>query len=204
LGIKAILIDFGGVLVRTKDQGSRRYWETHLNLAQGELSRLVFESDVAKQATIGLVPEKAIWEYVAKVQKLDYLQIKELELDFWKNDELDYKLRDYLISLRPTYKTGILSNAWLNARQLFSEKYHLDIVVDEMIISAEIGLAKPHSQIYKFAANKLGVKPEETIFIDDMPENVAGADRIGMVGIQFQNTFRLIETIDQITNRKLS
>ena len=193
--VKAILIDFGGVLVRTKDQGSRRFWEIQLNLAQGELARLVFESDIARQATLGLLPERAIWDHIAKVLKLDYHQIMDLEFDFWKYDELDFDLRDYFKSLRPTYKIGILSNAWLNARQLFSEKYHLEEVVDDMIISAEVGLAKPDPKIYRIAANKLGVKLEETIFIDDMPENVAVAESIGMVGIHFQNTLELIKSI---------
>ena len=195
---KAILIDFGGVLVRTIDQVSRRFWEIQLNLEQGELARLVFESDVARQATLGLLPERDIWDYISKVLKLDHRQISNLEFDFWKYDELDFDLRDYLISLRPTKKVGILSNAWLNARQLFLEKYHLDDVVDDMIISAEVGLAKPDPKIYRVAANRLGVEPEETIFIDDMPENIAGAESIGMVGIHFQNTLELIKSVDRL------
>jgi epoxide hydrolase-like predicted phosphatase len=199
--IKAILIDFGGVLVRTKDQRSRIKWEIHLKLAQGELTRLVFESDIARQATLGKIPDTAIWDNISDVLKINHCEISELEFDFWKNDELDYELRDYLKGLRPIIKTGILSNAWLNARHLFSEKYHLDEVVDDMIISAEVGLAKPDPQIYLLAANKLGVKPEDTIFIDDMPENIAAAENVGMVGIQFKNTLELIKKIQDLTNR---
>ena len=196
--VKAVLFDFGGVLVRTRDQESRRKWEITLGLEEGQLSQLVFESEAARQATIGALPERAIWEHVAETLRLDNVKLQQLKIDFWKSDQLDTQLVRYLKSLHPNYRTGILSNAWSNARQLFTETYQLGDVVDEMVLSAEVGLAKPDASIYLFAAQKLGVKPEEAIFVDDMPENVTGAIKAGMLGIQFTGTPELLETLSHL------
>ncbi len=105
---------------------------------------------------------------------------------------------EYLKRLRPNYRTGILSNAWSNARQLFTETYHLGDVVDEIILSAEVGLAKPDPRIYQFAAQKLGIEPEEAIFVDDMLENVIGANKSGMLGIQFTGTPDLLKRLSNM------
>jgi epoxide hydrolase-like predicted phosphatase len=196
--IKAVLFDFGGVLVRTRDQESRRNWERTLGLEEGQLSRLVFESEATRRATIGALPERAIWEHVAETLMLDNDRLQQLKIDFWKSDQVDTQLVQFLRSLRPKYRTGILSNAWSNARQLFIETYQLGDVVDEMILSAEIGLAKPDTHIYLVAAQKLGVEPEEAIFVDDMPENVTGAIKAGMLGIQFTGTPELLETLSHL------
>jgi len=196
--VKAVLFDFGGVLVRTGDQQFRREWEKNLGLDEGQLSRLVFESEAARQATLGVLPERAIWDHVAATLKLDDGRLQQLNNDFWKCDRLDLQLVQYLKGLRPNYKTGILSNAWSNGRSLFTDTYHLDNVVDEMIISAEVGLAKPDIRIYQYAAQKLGVKPEEAIFVDDMPNNVSGALNAGMHGIRFTGTPELIELLSHL------
>jgi len=196
--VKAVLFDFGGVLVRTHGQELRRKWEINLGLNEGELSTLIFESDVAHQATLGILPERVIWEHVSEVLKLGDESLEQLKKDFWQNDQLDMQLVNYLREIRPPYRTGILSNAWSNGRQLFTEIYHLNEVVDEMIISAEIGMAKPDARIYHYAAEKLGVNPEEAIFIDDMPRNVTGAVNAGMVGIHFVSTSQLLDILSHV------
>ncbi len=68
--IKGVLFDFGGVLVRTADQESRRNWERKLGLESGQLSKLVFESEAARQATLGILPVNVIWENIAETLKV--------------------------------------------------------------------------------------------------------------------------------------
>jgi putative hydrolase of the HAD superfamily len=46
-------------------------------------------------------------------------------------------------------------------------------------------MAKPDAAIYRHAAEGLGVRPEEILFVDDREENVAGARAVGMVAIQY-------------------
>ena len=157
VAIKAVVTDFGGVLVRTEDPRGRQKWEEILGLRPGDLAHEVFESGAAVRATTGEVPESAVWQSVGSAYKLDESQLRQLQVDFWSGDQLDSLLVDFLHSLRPRYKTAILSNAWSGARRAFTQSYHLDEAVDQIIISAEEKLAKPDQRFYQLAADRLGV-----------------------------------------------
>lgn len=193
--IRAVIFDFGGVLVRTEDDSGRRRWEERLGLPRRGLERLVFESDVSVQAMLGQVPEEAVWQNVARVLHLSAAELAELRRDFWAGDRLDPRLFAFLSSLRPRYRTGLLSNAWGSARTVFTGKYGLGQVLDVLVISAEEGVVKPEARIYHIALERLGVRPEEAVFIDDMEENVVGAQKVGLHGIHFRGTDQAIAEV---------
>jgi putative hydrolase of the HAD superfamily len=56
-----------------------------------------------------------------------------------------------------------------------------------MVISARIGHCKPEPAIYEHLLRTYGLKPSETVFIDDMPANIEAARTMGIHGIQFQS-----------------
>ena len=184
--LRAVVFDFGGVLVRTEDHTGRRRWEARLGLGERELDRLVFDSGVAIRATVGDVPESAIWEDVAMTLKLAADQVDVLRRDFWAGDKLDPDLVAVLASLRPHYKTAILSNAWSSGRETIARVYGLDQAVDTIIISAEEGLAKPDPRLFQRVAERLGVKAEEAVLVDDYLPNVDGARAAGWQAIHFR------------------
>jgi putative hydrolase of the HAD superfamily len=183
--IKAVLFDFGGVLMRTEDPAGRRKWEERLGLAEHELARRVFESEVSLRASRGELPASAVWEHVAQTLKLDAAQAAECRRDFWAGDRLDAELVALIKALRPRYKTAILSNAWSDARDNFTRLFGLDQAVDLIIISAEEGLAKPDPRLYERAAERLGVRPDEAVFVDDFAENVEAARAVGMHAVHY-------------------
>jgi epoxide hydrolase-like predicted phosphatase len=186
MSIRAVLFDLGGVLVRTEDAAGRRKWEAQLGLAEREVDRLVFDCDAAIRATMGEAPAEAVWEHVGKWLKLDGAQLVDFQRDFWSGDRLDLELVSLLKSLRPRYKTAILSNAWSNARESFTQMFHLDEIVDLIIISSEERLAKPDARLYQRAALRLGVAPVEAVLVDDFVANVEGARAAGMQAIHYQ------------------
>ena len=195
--IRAVIFDFGGVLVRTEVQSGRQKWEARLGLPEGGLARAIYWSDVSVRACLGQIPEERMWQHVAATIGLEAEQLDELRRDFWADERLDVGLVDFLRQLRPRYKTAILSNAWSGARAAFTQAFGLDRVVDEMIISAEEGVAKPVPRIYHIAAERLGVQPDEAVFVDDLAENVEGARAVGMKGIQFKSTTQVITKVQQ-------
>ena len=60
--IKAVVLDIGGVLMRTEDQSGRRLLEKRHNLPAGTVDWLVFDSDAAAASTIGKVKSEAVWK----------------------------------------------------------------------------------------------------------------------------------------------
>ena len=195
--IKAVIFDFGGVLIRTEDHTGRRKWGDRLGLEMEQLVTAVFESEASELATVGKVPAEQVWTDFAHRYGLNDEEGHEFYEDFWSGDELDTRLVDYLQSLRPRYKTAILSNAWLNAREWFTEIHGLGDAVEEIIISAEEGVAKPDARIYQIAADRLGVQLDEAVFVDDMLANVEAARAAGMRGVHFQSTDQAIADIER-------
>ena len=76
-------------------------------------------------------------------------------------------------------RTGLISNSWV------MDHYTDDIrsLFDALVISAEVGLHKPQPEIYLLAAERLGVDPKQCIFVDDLRENCAGAEEVGMTAV---------------------
>jgi epoxide hydrolase-like predicted phosphatase len=201
MAIRAVIFDFGGVLVRTMDLSGRRKWETRFGLADWELARAVFDSEASRLAQLGQGPPEAIWQHVAELYQLDARQLDDLQRDFWLGDQLDQALVRFLCGLRPRYKTAILSNAWSNAREVFVQKYGLGDAVDLMVISAEEGVMKPVPQIYQITLERLAVRPEEAVFVDDMERNVEGARAVGMWAVQFKDTEQTLTELREYLSR---
>lgn len=188
MSIRAVIFDFGGVLVRTADAGGRRKWEHRLGLASGELDRMVFASELSDRSMVGLATQRDIWQYIGARYGLDDDTLLQLRRDFWAGDHLDEELVRFLGELRPRYKTAILSNAWPGAREMFNERFDLGTAADLFVISSEEGVAKPDPRIYHITLERLGVSPHEAIFVDDFIENVEGAQAVGMAGVLFRST----------------
>ena len=64
-------------------------------------------------------------------------------------------------------------------------------VFDVRVFSAEEGVRKPDPEIYMRALSRLGVAPQEAIFVDDRLKNVQGARQLGMQAIQFTDSDRV-------------
>jgi epoxide hydrolase-like predicted phosphatase len=185
MDIRAVIVDFGGVLVRTDDPAPRDQLAARLGLAPADLSRLVFDCDAAVQATVGRLPEAALWQHVQGQLGLSDDEVQVCRREFFAGDRLDTGLVRLLQSLRPRYKTAILSNAWSTARDAFTRLFGLDHAVDQIIISAEEGLAKPDPRLYQLAVDRLGVRPQAAVFVDDFSANVEAARAVGLHAIHY-------------------
>ncbi len=197
MSIRAVVFDFGGVLVRTADPSGRREWEGRLGLPVGELDRLVFASELNDRSMVGQATQMDIWRHIASRFALDDEKLLQLRRDFWAGDRLDEDLVQFLRCLRPKHKTAILSNAWPGARRMFIEHFGLAEAVDEFVVSSEEGIAKPDARIYRVALQRLGVQAAETVFVDDLAENIEGAQAVGMVGILFRNTAQALRDVQR-------
>jgi putative hydrolase of the HAD superfamily len=81
------------------------------------------------------------------------------------------------------YKVALLSNYSREGGRRMRQVLHLDKVFDLMLISGEIGLAKPHPEVFLYLIKKLNVSPSEIIFIDDSPKNIKTANSLGITTV---------------------
>jgi FMN phosphatase YigB (HAD superfamily) len=186
--IKAVIWDLGGVLVRTFDRSQREDWERKFDLEAGELDRLVFEGEIGRAAALGKAEATDIWQSLGERFQLSERDLLLLEQDFWAGDCVDETLISLTRGFRPTINTGLLSNGWSDLRYALEELWNIADAFDEIVISAEVGLAKPDPRIYQLILNRLDVKPQQAVFIDDFMTNVEAARALGFETIHFTSS----------------
>ena len=76
-------------------------------------------------------------------------------------------------------RTGLLSNSW-GTRY---DRTRWDELFDVLVISGEEGIRKPEPAIYELAADRLGLPPDEIVFVDDLPHNLEPARDLGMATV---------------------
>jgi putative hydrolase of the HAD superfamily len=198
--IRAIIWDIGEVLWRIEDLNFHRKWETRLGLSEGELAELVFNNQTAQQAIIGKVTPQAVWETVGIELEISAEELETLRVEIWKDGVWDKELLSYVGSLRAKYKTGIISDGWLDSREAVGEWINAELF-DVIMYSAEEGIKKPNPIIYERMLKRLGVRAEEAIMIDDWQESVEGAQQVGLMGIQYTEEVDVIAEIKRIMER---
>ena len=89
--------------------------------------------------------------------------------------------------------TAILSNSWGEGDYDPYADYDLDSDYDAVIISDRVGLRKPGREIYLLTASKLGLPPEQCVFVDDSAANLPVARELGMATVHFLGSEQLPE-----------
>jgi epoxide hydrolase-like predicted phosphatase len=197
--IKAIVWDIGGVLMRTEDPTPRAELAAELGLRREELVELVFGGKQGRQAQIGALTQKELWDFVRSELKLESNDYPDLERRFFGGDILDRKLVDFVRTLKPAYKTGIISNAWSELPDILEEWGILD-AFDVVVGSGDEGVMKPDPRIFQIALDQLSVAPEESVFVDDFIENVESARNLGMQAVHFESREQTLRELQKLLN----
>lgn len=184
-GIKAVIWDMGGVFLRTEARTSRMALAEKYHLSLQDLYDEVFNSESAQKATIGLIDVTEHWENVGERFGVSGAGLLDFQKQFWADDIFDGNLMDFIRSLKSEYKTGLLSNAWSDARSHLTDVRKCMDAFHFSIFSCEVGLAKPDPAIYWKILDMVGVKPGEAIFVDDNRDNILSANQVGIHGILF-------------------
>ncbi len=79
----------------------------------------------------------------------------------------------------------VLSNMQLASIAYLEQHHDIWGLFDGVVISSRIQMVKPEHQIYEYLLSQHQLEPAETVFIDDMPENLAAAESFGIQTIRF-------------------
>jgi epoxide hydrolase-like predicted phosphatase len=194
--IKAIVFDIGGVLEITPNLSTDAQWEKKLNLKENELYERLHE--IWRGGTIGTISIQQVHENIGKIMNWDETQVNEYMGDVWKEylGTLNVELADYFRNLRPKYQTAIISNSFVGAREQEAKHYQFDTICDFIIYSHEVGLRKPDPKIFELTCQKLGLQPNEVIFVDNHADVYASALEMGMHCFEFKDNAQIIAKIE--------
>jgi putative hydrolase of the HAD superfamily len=201
MAIRTVIFDIGGVLLKQKSSQHGDKHERGLGLPDGTFSRIINQSGWNRAATLGQISVHEVWRRVGERLGLSSEQIQAIESGFRPNEEVNTELVDLIHSLRARYTVAAISNAWPDTREALARKYNLDKIIETTIFSYEVGFAKPDSRIYQVAIARLGIYPEETIFVDDKAANVDTARMLGMRGVVYKNNEQTIAEIHKWLER---
>lgn len=97
-------------------------------------------------------------------------------------------------------RTGLLSNSWGGRDYPIEE---LAEIFDDVLISGHVGLRKPDPEFYLLAADRIGARTEDCVFVDDFNVNVEGAEAVGMTGIVHKDARQTIATLQELFGLEL-
>lgn len=104
--------------------------------------------------------------------------------------------------LKQNYQTSLLSNAPGDFVRKLLNDYKISDIFDDILISGETGLIKPNADSFQNTLDVMGIKANETIFIDDNPYNVESAEKLGIRSIVFTSVGQLKKELE-LTEVKL-
>lgn len=196
MAIRAIVFDIGGVLEVTPPKSVFGKWEEQLKFESGHLTQSLH--NVWAAGSIGTMSEQEVHRNIAEILQLSHEQVSLFMEDVWTEylGTLNVELTPYFRNLRPAYKTALLSNSFVGAREREQTLYAFGDICDFIIYSHEVGLQKPDLAIYELTCKRLEVPANEVIFLDDRENFVDGAREFGMHAILFKDNQQAIAAIE--------
>lgn len=197
---KLVVFDLGGVLL----DWNPRYLYREVFQEEEEMEYFLAEicsPDWNAQMDAGLPFQKGISELLP--QHPEYVeQIQMYHADWIKMFGGEFP--ESIAIVRQLHESGIdlagLSNWSAETFSLIRGSYPFLNWFEPLVISGEVGVAKPDPEIYQILLREAGVSPENCLFIDDMPANIKEAARQGFDTIQYDTAHNLRE---ELVNRGL-
>jgi putative hydrolase of the HAD superfamily len=198
VGMRAVAFDIGDVLERIDAPVWLERWRARLGWTPERFEAALDAVDPEGLIVLGALSEGDVRAAYAREFSLTKAQADAFMADLWDwyCGSLDSELVDYVRALRGRVRLGILSNSADGARREETRRFRLPELVDVLLYSHEIGLAKPDPAAYLLLCERLGVRPDECVFVDDLAENVAAAAELGFRVVVHHSAARTIAAVD--------
>lgn len=196
MAIRAVVFDIGGVLELTPELGVRERWERVLGLGPGELDERL--KSVWRGGSVGSLSEEEVGRGIAEMTGMSAARVAEFMGDVWEEylGTPNVELTEFFRGLRPKYRTALLSNSFVGARERERERYRFEELCDLIVYSHEVGMEKPDPRIFELTCERLDVRPEETVFLDDFAPHVEAARALGIHAILFEGNARAMAAVE--------
>jgi HAD superfamily hydrolase (TIGR01509 family) len=185
--IKAIIFDFGRVISAQKPLSLFHSYEQDLGLEPGTLNLIMFGSPAWEDALLGLKTAKEFWYAIGPELGLPAPEeIDAFRRRYHADEAINEGVRYLIQRLRQQgqHKLAVLSNSPPGLDQWLDD-WHMLNLFDVVFCSGDEGVVKPNPAAFEITLERLGVAPEEAVFIDDTLGHVETARTLGLHGILF-------------------
>ena len=181
--LRAVIFDFGGVLLDMRWDVARELDRAH-GLPKSSVFETLYRCPAWDDIERG-VGDPVEWTESAhrELERRAGRALPRLHEE-WRRAQVVIDANLAVVrALRPPYRCSVLSNADLSLRARLKGELALDHLFDDIVVSAEVGMAKPRPEIFRLAADRLGLPPAACVFVDDWDENVDAARAVGMQAV---------------------
>lgn len=199
--IKNIVFDIGNVLVSFgwKDFFGKFDWPADI---YERVVNATVKDPIWNEIDRGVLSDPEVLEGFIKNDPGIEKELREMYEDFNGLLTIFEYTEGWILDLRERgYRVYCLSNMSYKAIRECSDAMRFIPMLDGAILSCEVKLIKPDSEIYKFLLDKYSLNPDECIYVDDLEANVRTADELGMHGIVFKDVKQAALAIDKIENQ---
>ena len=181
--LRAVVFDFGGVLLDMRWDVARELDRAH-GLPKSSVFETLYRCPAWDDIECG-AGDPAEWMESAhrELERRAGRALPRLH-EKWRRAQtvIDANLA-VVRSLRPPYRCSILSNADVSLRERLKGDLAMDHLFDDIVVSAEVGMAKPRPEIFRLAADRLGLAPVACVFVVVGDTHVDAARAVGMQAV---------------------
>jgi len=196
--IKAVIFDLGNVLIHFDAVRAAKRFSRAAHVPFEKVWDHFFTSKAEKAYTRGEITTREFYLHAKRAfnSKIDFNTFSGLWNDiFWENRGI----RSILVRLSRRYPLYLISNTnALHFNHVRKEYPHLFRHFKRTFPSHRIGHRKPDPRIYRKVLRAIRHRPEETVFVDDMPKFVDSAKKVGMNGIRFRSNQQLTRELRRL------
>jgi putative hydrolase of the HAD superfamily len=185
--IKTVIFDLGGVIVPLDFKLGYARMEPLCRYTAAEIPKRLRQTDLVTRYEIGAIESPA---FVAQLSELLGLKVSYSEFcELWSSIFLPETLiqEPLLQRIRERHRLLLLSNTNDLHFSMIERTYPILRLFDDRVLSYKVGASKPAPRIYEEAIARAGCRPEECLFIDDVPAFVEGARKAGIDAVQFES-----------------
>jgi len=204
-GIKFLIFDLGNVIYDIDYSLTFNKLNSRLQESDHELGKKFMVSDTHFNLEMGKISEEIFRNGVREYFKQDWD-------DAWIDEIWNALLVDIpmdriqlLLRLKQRYKLYLLSNTnsihFKIVEQVFRQKLdgtEWSMLFEKVFLSHEMGLRKPSEEIYREVVRQIGGEAHECLFFDDLPENLKGAEKVGMKTYHIDQPTSLIRFFEDV------
>jgi putative hydrolase of the HAD superfamily len=174
--IKAIIFDWGGVLAPSERKTGIARLSKNFHFDQEAFDVYFRDHEDDFCHTQGYEP------FYAKAEEMFKIPVASIYRALFAT--LPDEVYDIAKNLSQKYDVYILSNQLKPKADFIRQHFDISFFAD-VFFSNELGMKKPNEDIFHYVLDKIGFKPEEVVFVDDNPNNIATASSLGIHAIRF-------------------
>lgn len=195
--IKLVLFDLGKVLLDFDHYLISERLAVLSGVKQAKAHRIIFKTSEEIAFEKGKMPPRAFYAHLKK--RLGFKTGYREFLPLWNDIFWDKPGMPALVSrLRGRLKLAMLSNTNRLHFEYVRKKFPVTRGFDMYFLSFRLGLRKPDPKIYRAVLKRAGVKPEETVYFDDIPAFAGAARSLGIKAFVMKDARRCAEELKRL------